>query len=264
MTATLLAAFISGAVAVAGIVLSSYATVRTIRIQNELEMRRQEASRTTVIEELMARYRNPLLRSAIDLQGRIHSILKVDFVERHMKSNDPEWGEYAKTSTLFRVAEYFGWIEILRRGVQFLDVGDQARSRELMELQQRISLAFANTHQFPNAAFRLFRDEQRAIGELILEPLQGDQRGYQCMGYAQFVEHLGAEPRFARWFTRLGDEMALMTDPRPGYMDRIASVNDALVALLEFLNPGGIRYPTADPPRAGMPGAEMPALRDQA
>jgi hypothetical protein len=252
MTATILVAVISGAVAVVGIVLSSFATVRTMRMQNELEMRRQRASRSNEVEEIMARYKNPLLRSAIDLQGRIYSIMKVDFVRRHMRSDDPEWGEYAKASTLFRVAEYFGWIETLRRGVQFLDLGDRERSQDLAALLQEISLAFANTHEFPSAAFRLFRDEQRAIGELILEPLPGDQRGYQCMGYARFVERLQAEPNFARWFKRLGDEMALMIDPPRGYMDRLVSINDALISLLEFLNPGGVRYLTADQSEAGM------------
>ena len=251
MTSTILVAVISGIVAVTGVVLSSYATVRTIRIQNELEMRRQQASSRGAIEEVMARYRNPLLRSTIDLQGRIYSIMKVDFVKRHLKSGDAEWRDYAKTSTLFRIAEFFGWIEILRQGVQFLDLGDQGRSRELATLLQRISLAFANTHQFPNAAFRLFRDEQRAIGELVIETLPGDQRGYQCMGYAQFVGRLELEPAFARWFARLGNEMDLMIDPLPGCLDRLSNVHNELISLLEFLDPGGIRYPTADQTRNG-------------
>jgi hypothetical protein len=246
MTSTILVAVISGSVAVAGIVLSSYATVRTIRIQNELEMRRQQASSRGALEEVMARYKNPLLRSAIDLHGRIYSIMEVGFVKRHLESDDTEWREYAKTSTLFRIAEYFGWIEILRRGVQFLDLGDQERSRELTVQLQQISLAFANTHQFPNAAFRLFRDEQRAIGELVIETIPGDQRGYQCMGYAHFVDRLDVDPAFARWFNRLSSEMDLMVDPVPGYMDRLTSVHDALISLLEFLDPGGIRYPTAN------------------
>jgi len=251
MTSTILVAVISGIVAVTGIVLSSYATVRTIRIQNELEMRRQQASGRDAIEEVMAQYKNPLLRSAIDLHGRIYSIMKVDFVKRHLKSDDTEWRDYAKASTLFRIAEFFGWIEILRQGVQFLDLGDQGRSRELATLLQRISLAFANTHQFPNAAFRLFRDEQRAIGELVIETLPSDHRGYQCMGYARFVGRLELDPAFARWFSRLGDEMDLMIDPLPGYMDRLTNVHDELISLLEFLDPGGIRYPTADQARNG-------------
>lgn len=247
MTSTILVAVISGMVAVISVVLSFYATVRTIRIQNDLEMRRQQATSRDAIEELMARYRNPLLRSAIDLQGRIYSIMELDFIKRHLENDDAEWADYAKTSTLFRIAEFFGWIEILRRGVQFLNLGDQGRSRELSALLQQISLTFANTHQFPNSAFRLFRDEQRAIGELVVEALPGDQRGYQCMGYAQFADCLDREPAFSRWFSRLGGEMNLMIDPLPGCMDRLTSVHSALVSLLEFLDPGGIRYPTANP-----------------
>jgi hypothetical protein len=55
-----------------------------------------------------------------------------------------------------------------------------------------------------------------------------------------------------------------MIDPLPGYMDRLASVNDALVSLLEFLNPGGIRYSTADQPSAAMQETGMQELRERA
>lgn len=245
MTATIVLASISGIVAVVSVVLSSYAAVRSIRIQNELEMRRQQVSRTESIEEIMSKYRNPLLRSTNDLQGRIQSIIKTDFMKRHLSSEDAEQREYARTSTLFRLAEYFGWVEILRRGVQFLDLGDQERSQKLEALLEEIRFAFANTHRFPSAAFRLFRDEQRAIGELVLESLTSDPRGYQCMGYAQFVNKLEVEPNFARWFKRLSGEMSPLSDPPPGYLDRLIDLNDTLKSLLDFLDPGGIRYSTA-------------------
>jgi hypothetical protein len=176
--------------------------------------------------------------------------MKVNFVKRHLENPDKGWAEYAKTSTLFRIAEFFGWIEILRRGVQFLNLGDQERSRKLSALLQQISLEFANTHKFPDSTFRLFRDEQRAIGELVIEALPGDQRGYQCIGYAQFSDRLHHEPSFARWFSRLSDEMELMIDPLPGRIERLVGVHEALSSLLEFLDPGGVRYSTALAPES--------------
>jgi len=248
MTVAIYVAFISGLVAIIGVVLSSYATIRTIRLRDELDLRRYMLDRSNAIEEAMSKYRDPLLRSAIDLQGRIYGLIESDYMGRHLRSDDIEMGQYAKTSTLYRLAEYFGWVEILRRGVQFLDFGDQARGRDLTILLHRIGFAFANTHRFPDAAFRLFRDEQRAVGEVVLEPLPGDPRGYRCIGYTQFVERLETDPNFSRWFNRLIHDMEAMMDPAPGYMDRLAAVHNILIALLEFLDPGGIRYPTFDRP----------------
>ncbi len=244
MSASILIALISGLVAVASVVLSSYATIRTTRTQHELELRRHKLDRSEAAEEITSKYRDPLLRSIIDLQGRIYSIVKLDFMLRHLGSGDVEQIQYAKSSTLFRLAEYFGWIEILRVGIQFLDLGDQARSRELAALSHQISLAFANTQEFPNAAFRLFRDEQRALGELVIESLPGDSRGYHCIGYTQFVQRLEDEPTFSRWFARLAAEIDSMINSPPGYLDRLIDIHNTFGALLEFLDPGGIRYPS--------------------
>jgi hypothetical protein len=134
MSASILIALISGLVAVIGVAFSSYATVRSIRTQHELELRRHRLDKSEAAEQITSKYRDPLLRCVIDLQGRIYSIVKLDFMQRHLGSDDSEQVQYAKTSTLFRLAEYFGWIEILRIGIQFLDLGDQARSRQLTAL----------------------------------------------------------------------------------------------------------------------------------
>ena len=248
MTTALYVALISGLVALSGVVLSSYATIKTIRTQHELELRRSELQRSTAAEEVMSRFRDPLLRASIDLQGRIYSIVATDYIRRHINSDDPELARYAKSSTLFRLAEYFGWLEVLRRGLQFLDFGNEDKGRELNILLHRVGFAFANRHRFPDSTFRLFRDEQRAIGELVLEALPGDSRGYRCIGYAQFVEKFENDASFSRWFNRLVSDMEDMADPGPGCMDRLAAVNNLLIDLLEFLDPGGVRYPIFDHP----------------
>jgi hypothetical protein len=250
MSTAILVALISGLVAVMSVVLSSYATIRSIRTQNELELRRHRLTKSDAVEEIMSKYRDPLLRSVIDLQGRIYSIVELDFMQRHLGSGDAGQAKYAKTSTLFRLAEYFGWVEILRAGVQFLDLGDQVRSRELAALLYEVGLAFANTQRFPNAAFRLFRDEQRALGELVIEPLSGDSRSFHCIGYTQFVQRLENDQNFSIWFARLATEVDSMVDPPSGYLDRLIEIHNEFGALLEFLDPGGIRYPSFEYSRA--------------
>jgi hypothetical protein len=248
MTTALYIALISGLVAICSVLLSSYTAIKATRMQHELELRRSRLDRGTAAEEVLSRFRDPLLRASIDLQGRIYSIVATDYIRRHIKSDDPELARYAKNSTLFRLAEYFGWLEVLRRGVQFLDFGNQDKGRELNILLHRIGFAFANRHRFPDSTFRLFRDEQRAIGELVLEALPGDSRGYRCMGYARFVQQFESDTSFSCWFDRLVVDIEAMADPGPGCMDRLAIVNNLLIDLLEFLDPGGVRYPIFDHP----------------
>jgi hypothetical protein len=245
MSPAILVALVSGLVALASVVVSAFTTFRTTRMQNELVARREEVSQKSALQSVMERYRNPLLRSAIDLDGRLYSIVHLDFMKRHLASSDSSEKEYATTSTLFRLAEYFGWVEILRRGVQFLDLGDEERSQELARLLQEVSLCFANSHRFPGGAFRIFRDEQRAIGELVLESVPGDPRGFQCIGYAEFRVKLSTDPVFAEWFSRLNNEVGSMAHPPDGFLDRLVQLHTSLTALLDFLNPGGVRYPTA-------------------
>jgi hypothetical protein len=140
------------------------------------------------------------------------------------------------------------WHRFSARTVQFLDFGSQDKGRELNILLYRIGFAFANRHRFPSSTFRLFLDEQRGIGEIVLEGLPGDSRGYRCMGYAEFVERFESDDSFSRWFDRLVADIETMADPSPGCMDRLALVNNLLIDLLEFLDPGGVRYPIFDHP----------------
>jgi hypothetical protein len=68
------------------------------------------------------------------------------------------------------------------------------------------------------------------------------------MGYARFVERFESDASFSRWFDRLVVDIETMADPSPGCMDRLAVVNNLLLDLLEFLDPGGVRYPIFDHP----------------
>ena len=190
MSAGVLVALISAGVAVCSAAFTAYTTARSTRLQHTLTLNRARLERQQASEDLIRRYREPLLLAAFDLQARIHNIVHGDFVARHMGSSDPEERHYARASTLYRLGDYFGWIEILRRGLQFLDLGEEERTRGLVERLDTVSRTFSNTEWFPASVFRLFRDEQRALGEVMLEPAEGEVRRYQCIGYATFVNRL--------------------------------------------------------------------------
>jgi hypothetical protein len=245
MSAGVLVALISAAVAVCGAGSSAWSAGRSLRLQHSLALIRADLDRQQASEDLLRRYREPLLLAAFDLQARLYNIAQTGFVARHMSSSDPEEGHYARANTLYRIGEYFGWIEILRRGLQFLDLGEEGKTHELVERLDKVNYVFSNTERFPAGLFRLFRGEQRALGEVMLETADGEPRRYQCIGYATFVERLAGDPGFARWFARLGAEIDKISDPAPGQLDRLIELQHALIGVIAFLDPEGLRFPKA-------------------
>jgi hypothetical protein len=195
------------------------------------------------IAELLSRYRDPLLGAAFDLQSRLYNIVRLDFLEDHFGSPEPSAREYARDSTLWLIGQYLGWTEILRREVQFLDLGEVSANRRLQARLQRVAQLFAEDDELLTPVFRLFRGEQRAIGELMIAP--ADAHGHlTCIGFAEFSQHIREQP-LRRWFDRIErdlDQIATMPYDCP----RLVHLQRALVGLVDLLDPDRIRYPDAD------------------
>jgi hypothetical protein len=86
-------------------------------VSTEVLIRRREAeAKEGEADRVLASYRDPLLRSAYDLQSRIYNIYRTGGFRG---GRDPE---YFRLNTLFLIAELLGWLEIIRREVQFLDL----------------------------------------------------------------------------------------------------------------------------------------------
>lgn len=246
MSAEIAISLISAAVALASVYLSARAARGTARLTHELELEKSRASKEERVEEVMSRYREPLLRAAFDLQSRIFNIIRQEFLVRYGVHGRDHEQAYARDNTLFLFAEYFGWVEILRRDVQFLDLGDVERNRLLVERLESIADTFAaDRHSIADPGFRVFRGQQRALGELMTSPGDDvDAPRPQCVGYAQFRARLADDARFNDWFRPMADDLAaLMSDETPGY-ERLTKLQHALIDLIAFLD---------DPPRRFLP-----------
>ena len=90
--------------------------------------------RLTAADEVAMDFRMPLLAAASDLQARLFNIRRQDFLVRFA---DPGASrarpEYPVVHTLYLIAQYFCYAEIIRRGALFLDPVDRERQRELIE-----------------------------------------------------------------------------------------------------------------------------------
>lgn len=242
MSVQIVVSVISAAVALVSVYLSTRAARETARLSYELDLAKSRATKEQQVEELMSRYREPLLRAAFDLQSRIYNIIKQDFLVRYGRHGREHERQYAHDNTLFLFAEYFGWVEVLRRDVQFLDLGDVERNRLLVERLETIADTFASDRRIAERAFRIFRGEQRALGELMTRSdTEAEPSGRKlCIGYAQFRQRLSQDEGFAEWFRPLSEDVLALTSERHITYERLTKLQHALVDLIAFLD---------DPPR---------------
>jgi hypothetical protein len=195
------------------------------------------------IAELLARYRDPLLGAAFDLQSRLYNIVRGGFLEVYYAGVEPSDRAYACDSTLWLIGQYLGWTEILRRDVQFLDLGEVSVNRRLQERLFGVVRAFASSDPGFGSAFRLFRSEQRAIGELMIGAADASGRT-SCLGYADFSARRRAAPLDA-WFSRLETDLDDLANAPQGH-PRIFHLQRALVDLVDLLDGDRVRYPSLD------------------
>jgi hypothetical protein len=219
-------------VAVVLAVRQSRTDERLARLNSDLEA--QTHQRTALIdrdlraEEVLTRYREPLAAAAFDLQSRLYNILELGFFSNF--GGEHPRAEEALRTTLFRLAQYFGWTEILRRDIQFLSFPQADDTRRVAELQSDIAKGFLTDDYGP--ALMTWSDEQRAIGERMIVEEHGK---VLCMGYARFREE--CDGMFASWCNRLRDEVA-----QDSARERLREVQHLLCDLVETLDAGRVRY----------------------
>lgn len=239
-------AIIAAIVAIVSATISIYGQIRVARLSDQLAKKREAESREAQTAALMSKYRDPLLRAVTDLQSRLfnihrHRILQ-NFEQRSLSEQN-----YLINNTLYVFAEYFGWVEILRREIQFLDLGDLELNRRLTELLVNITKAFGtnrfNGQENFDPTFKLFNGEQRAIGEIMMKSRFTDKMlGYECIGYAEFVQKMN-NPDFACWFTKLREDIDVIIKESKISSDRLVLIHSRLIDLLDFLDPHCIRVP---------------------
>ncbi|MFE4540902.1 hypothetical protein ACFRKB_38550 [Streptomyces scopuliridis] len=121
-------------------------------------------------------YGASLAWASFDLQARLYNILP-----RHVVDTGPSRGFGFLTSflrrgtdreadfvrsTVFVLAEYLGWVEILRRDIQFFDLGRSRVNTQIMLHISRIGASLARIDTVSNE-LRPFRVQQRAVGACL-------------------------------------------------------------------------------------------------
>jgi len=223
----IIAALISGVVALRQTRMAESLAKLNADLETEVHRRTSLIDRDLAAEDVLARYREPLAAAAFDLQSRLYNILRMDFFGKY--GGTPRAAD-ALTTTLFRIAQYFGWTELLRRDIQFLSFPEAEATRHVARLQADISKCFL-THTY-GLAMMIWSDEQRAIGERMIVEEHGK---ILCMGYARFRE--SCEAIFTPWHERLRAELL-----DESIEDRLRNVQHLLCDFVETLDEKRVRY----------------------
>jgi hypothetical protein len=250
MSTAIAVALISGGISLAAAVISVMSARGVTRLNNELEERRREQTKAEQAAELRARYRDPLLGATFDLQSRLFNVVARDFLVRYCAEPDEASRAYAVDNTLFVVAEYLGWVEIVRREIRFLDLGAELANRRWVTSLEHVRHTFARDDI--DAVLRIFRGDQRAIGEVMAIDTDDSGAQRECRGYASFVAERQRSD-FARWFGRLEADIALLAREPTAHAERLVLLQHALVDVLDILDPDCHRFPAERRKRLDVP-----------
>ena len=191
--------------------------------------------------EILHRYRDPLLRAAFDLQSRLYNIVRLDFLQAYPRVAAAQ-REDSITSTLWLLGQYLGWVEILRREVQFLDLGSITETAQLQQQLSSVSHVLATDRD--RSSLCIFRATQRAIGESMIVTREGPSgKQTDCLGFAGFSEAI-TEQAFRRWFAAPEAELlALAKSKSLRRHGRLVRLQRELVDLVDLLDTERTRYP---------------------
>jgi len=262
MSAELVVGLVSAGVSVLGAVAAGVMTTWSAhsakRYEQLLAAQQKAHDKAEQAEMVLSRYREPLLLAAQNLHSRLYTIVRNNILVTWLRSGDPDMEQYARDYTVYVLAEYLCWAEIIRRDLRFLDLGAEERNRELVRRLENIQLAIAD-HALPRP-LRLFRGQQRAIGEVMMTATgNAESAEYEALGYAQFCARLDDDPAFAKWFQRIRSGVDRVTESDQAERAALIQMQHSLVDLIEFLDPRQLRLPARLRDRLARPDASTAA-----
>lgn len=198
----------------------------------------KENDRSFDLELLMNKYRYPLIHAAYDLQSRIYNLVEHRIIEIYFinDSGDGIDKDYFINNTVFVIAQYFAWTEIIRKEIQFVEFCNNVSSKELSVLQDSIYSIWQSERY--SDTFGIWAGEQRGIGELLIEK-QGEH--LTCIGYAKFLKLMNKKDELL--LVQLESKVKAFMNSGKSDSTRLVCLQNALVDVLLFLDPDYIRFP---------------------
>ncbi len=189
-----------------GIVGASMRFVFDTVLPQRLQQRRE-------VIAVKRKYRTPILLAAEQLRNRLANIIKhIEEIEEKnwLGSNPPG---YYYVSTLYVVGQFFGWLQILRRTVAYLDFTSTRETQQFEQFLNAIEKSFSDpglfngaTPKFPKPSKDrwVFSFRLQAVGDVMIT---SKEKNVHTINYATFHERITAQENnnsFNQWFSFVG------------------------------------------------------------
>ena len=206
------------------------------KYEHDLKIEFEEHRRKLARADVILSFRNPLMIACFDLQSRIYNVVNNHFYDVYFLNGDETSREYVLQNTSYVISQYFGWIELIRREVQFIDIEGQDDTKKLTNLMDDIVECWGTDKH--GQAFRIFAGDQRAIGEMMVEKNENAESG--VIGYKKYIDNMktiNSNP-----FRKLITDIAKLEVNSQESIQRLRMIQHALIELLEFLDPKYERF----------------------
>jgi hypothetical protein len=170
------------------------------------------------------------------LQSRLFNILRQGLIQVYLVNGNEREKSYVINNTCFLTAQYLCWTELISRDIQFIDLEENTKTRDLLRLQDTICSLWG-TDQQPSVC-RIFAGEQRAMGEALIQTTNAKS---ECMGYGAFLKTFA--PGTNDLIDAVRDDIGSLSTHLGQATDRLRNIQNALIDLLVMLDPDGIRFP---------------------
>jgi hypothetical protein len=209
------------------------------------------------LEKISKKYKDPILLSAAELLRRMvdyntnyETLAKSSSVDTlfdkadRMVSNyaeDTYFLKYKLTSTLYRFCSFFGWLELYRQEITFLDSHSKSKNSEFLLIISKIREAIADGQLNDNEDWEswhdtlIFREELRSVGEGMIEI---NKEAKSVSGYGKF-QHLIKNYETTKEPMWLNPVIVFFTDlkfEKDFRVERFALLKNALIELIKCLN----------------------------
>jgi len=210
--------------------ISAATTLIALLLKEHVFARSFERWKTARELELAYRkYRDPLFVACVELANRCHELTgrhgalfldssllpQCDIAQIENSVNDIYFRRYKLLSSIYRLCALLGWLELYRQQVVFLDEEAVKLTKRFHACVDLIRSDLADG-QLNNAAnweswkdVLVFREEQRAIGEAMID---GEPPNQRVIGYGTFCDNFMADTSRGRWLRTAG---SFLYDPEP-------------------------------------------------
>lgn len=198
-------------------------------------------------------YSTPILLAAVELRNRLGNMIRyiVDIENDGWLATENK-ERYYYLSTVYLVGKFFGWVQILRSTVVYLDMASVSETRKFENYIYLIEKAFSKPDFLPSLPVKVpenehhwcYSHELTAIGEMMVQP-KAESKDFQVIGYSTFSRLLlkktaNQNNDFKEWFLPL-QNIFLNLDKECNSFRRVIAIIYILNAFINYLDPKSIR-----------------------